>query len=110
SRSAATSSLLFIVKPTHHEVLRTRFKFRGILYFAQSLHEFRTARMEPASGRRLHEAWGLAGRYIFEGGSVFGIRIWNRRKECPRIWMKGIVYELGDYRFFDDLSGIHNED
>ncbi len=66
--------------------------------------------MEPASGRRLHKTWGLAGRHIFESGCVFGIRIGNRREERPRVRMKGIIYELVDCRFLDDLSGIHNED
>src|SRR5262245_25226922 len=109
-QSAAKSSLLLIVKPTHDEMVVPRLKFRWIFYLTQSLHKVGTARVKPATRRRLHQTRRLTRRHGFKSRSVFGIGVWYRCEQRPRIGMKRVMYEFPHGRFLDDLCRIHNED
>src|SRR5215831_18692757 len=88
----------------------SRLKFRWIFYFTQALHKVRTARVKPATRRRLHPTGRLTRRHSFESRSVFGIRVWYRCEQRPRIRMERVMYEFPHGSFLDNLCRIHNED
>src|SRR5262245_10135331 len=87
-----------------------RLKFRWIFYFTQSLHKVGTARMKPATRRRLHKTGRLARWHSFKSSSVLGMRVWYRYEHRPRVRMERVVYEFPYGLFLDDLCRIHNED
>src|SRR5262245_66692127 len=88
----------------------SRLKFRWIFYFTQALHKVRTARVKPATRRRLHKTGRLTRRHSLESSSILGIGVRYRCEQCPRVRMERVMYEFPHRGFLDNLCRIHNED
>ncbi len=86
------------------------FKFRGFFNLAQTGNCLGTAGVKSAAGGRVYQAGRFARRHFFHHFSVFSVRIRGRREQGQGVGVQRRAQHLSDACFFDDLSGIHDED